>query len=169
MSPRRPLRPLRPLEQPWWRLWVRRSEYDEACDVIRQLEENVAIARSLSAEKDLLIAEQRIVLDTQRTYAADVLSKYHELRLMGAVAPLPRATLAPATASDVADAIALTANNDAALARHLFRWAKRSQLEGANEQTIINAILHWKGDDELTTDPFVQTVKRDDPGSPMPS
>ena len=68
-------------------------------------------------------------------------------RLAGAtpqpVERVPLAALAPPLRDEISEAIDLAAGPDKALARHLARWAKQQQLDGAKEHDIIQSILHW--------------------------
>lgn len=115
----------------WPLVW--RATYDEAYAAARLLEQELHASRALHVEAQRMCNEL--------------------LALLKPPPPLPVATriLEPLSApprDEIAEAIDLSAGTDKALARHLGRWAKQQQLEGAKEHDIIQAIIHWHNANE---------------------
>src|SRR5262245_7978157 len=108
--------------------WVSRAAYDEL---------GRSLARAMAQTDEALKMAER---------SAEL--AYRAIDRLAATTPqtaerLPMVPLAPPLRDEISEAIDLAAGPDKALARHLARWAKQQQLDGAKEHDIIQSILHW--------------------------
>lgn len=126
--------------------FVSGSTYDTAVEEIRELHQHLQDTRARLAEAQRLAAA---VMGQVTKLCDTMLANYQELRVSGAnlpppPPPQPRTPLPVPARDEIADAVELSAGNDAALARHLSRWAKQQRLDGMKEHDIIQSIIHWR-------------------------
>ncbi len=121
--------------------WVSRSRYQECWT---EMQDARKAMRAAEEKSNALVATLR----HEHERYDNLLEKYHALRLMGGAPERKLEPLPIAQRDEIADAIELAAGNDGALQRHLNRFAKQQKLDGASEHDIIQAIIHWRSDDD---------------------
>ena len=104
------------------------------------------VSRGTLEATEQALAEMRAINATMQSRYDKLLADYHDIvtRPNGA-APKP---LERKKADPVMDAIAIQAGSNAMLRRHLGTFAKQRRAEGAEDEELVTAILHWKDADE---------------------
>lgn len=85
----------------------------------------------------------RELLTASEQRSADLLSKYHELRLAGANPAVKPQFMPAQPPSKVEEAITERAGANGALRRHLSRWAASQQAAGKTDAEIVKAVTVW--------------------------
>jgi phage I-like protein len=97
------------------------------------------LLRTVVAAKDAELATVREALTVERQRA----EAWRE-QVAALTAPKPAAVLPERTRDAVIDAIMQRAGSDGRLVRHLSSWAMKERTAGAEDQAIIDRIVHWQ-------------------------
>lgn len=90
---------------------------------------------------------------SERRYA-DLLAKYHALKVAGASAPEPARTALVRPDNPIMDAISLASGADMERRGFLGAWATEQRLRGRVEEDIVHELLNWKSVDDDDAETF---------------
>jgi hypothetical protein len=85
------------------------------------------------------------LLEEEKARYADLLEKYHALKLQGAATPPPMVQgLAKRADDPIMDAISLAAGTDQERRRYLGNWVKQERMKGREQEAIVHDLLNWQ-------------------------